>query len=308
MKKTTGVVLLWAVCVGLPLARGAESVFESKTAGSPAGEQGMGMELDANYGYVAGSPTHTGGHGLGEVSEQNAGFKYVALPELNKDLILRAGVAWERFSFGIPGGAPLPQTLQQISGIIGCDYQINDQWLMRAELEPGLYGDFVDFGWRTVDAPLVLAATYLADADLQWVVGLRIDVRSRYWLVPVAGVRWKYAEDWTLHLILPNPRLEYDLSKQVQLFIGASVFGGTYRLSDNFGTDHGIDPRANGAMLDYMELRAGPGVSWKVLPNVTIEAGVGAMLYREFEFSNPHMYIRSNSPAPYAQLSCHASF
>ncbi len=308
MKKTLGVALLSVVCVALPVARGAESPLEPKVANSSSTATNASMELDVDYGFAAGSKAHTGGHDLGYVSEQNAGLKYVVSPELSKDLLLRAGFEWELFSFGLPGNAPLPNTLQQISAVLGLDYQIDEHWLMRAELTPGLYSDFQDLSWCDVDAPLILGGSYLVDADLQWFLGLRVDLRSRYWIAPAAGVRWKFADEWTLNLLFPNPRLEYELNKRVQLYLGGRVLAGTYRLADNFGTSHGIDPRTNQAMLDFLELRAGPGVSWKVLPNLTVEAEVGCMLYREFEFSDPHMFVRSNNPAPYAQISCHAAF
>jgi Domain of unknown function (DUF6268) len=308
MKSILGMVLAWIVCAAGPVAQGADSAFEPKAAGSSSGATSMSMELDADYGFVAGSKTHTGGHNLGEVTEQNSSFKFVASPEITKDLLFRAGVEWERFSFGLPNAAPLPNTLQRVDAVLGMDYQIDENWLMRLDVSPGVYSDFADVSMDDVNAPFVLGASYLADADLQWFVGLRVDVRSRYWLVPVGGIRWKYADEWTARLFLPNPRLEYELNKKVLLFLGASVEGGTYRLADNFGTSHGIDPRTNGAMLDFLEVRAGPGVSWKALPNLTVEAEVGSMLYREFEFSNPHMYVRSNSPAPYAQISCHMGF
>ena len=308
MKKTLGVALLSAVCVALPVARGAESPLEPRVASSSPDATSTSMELDANYGFAAGSKAHTGGHDLGYVSEQNAGLKYVVSPELSKDLLLRAGFEWERFSFGLPGNAPLPNTLQQISAVLGLDYQIDEHWLMRAELAPGLYSDFQDLSWCDVDAPLILGGSYLVDADLQWFLGLRVDLRSRYWIAPAAGVRWKFADEWTLNLLFPNPRVEYELNKRVQLYLGGRVLAGTYRLADNYGTSHGIDPRTNQAMLDFLELRAGPGISWKVLPNLTVEAEVGCMLYREFEFSDPHMFVRSNNPAPYAQISCHAAF
>ncbi len=296
------------VCVALPPAHGADGTVESKSRETSARTSDLSMTFDADYGFAAGSKAHTGGHDLGYVSEQNSSVKFVASPELTKDLLLRTGFNWERISFGLPGNAPLPNTLQQISALIGFDYQIDEHWLMRMELAPGVYSDFEDLSWCDVNAPLLLGGSYLVDSDLQWFLGLRVDVRSRYWLVPAAGVRWKFADEWTLNLLFPNPRVEYELNKRVTFYLGGRMLGGTYRLADNFATSHGMDPRANQAMLDFMELRAGPGVSWRALPVLTVEAEAGCMLYREFEFSNPHMYIRSNNPAPYAQISCRMSF
>ena len=307
MKRAFAVVLLMSVCAASPLARGAESPLEPKTKRA-SDESNTSMELDVNYGFAAGSKTHTGGTDTGYVSEQNADLKYVVSPELTKNLFLRAGFEWERFSFGLPGNAPLPNTLQQINAILGVDCQLNDQWILRAEVMPGLYSDFVDLSSRDINAPVILGASYLVDANLQWIIGLRIDPMSRYWIMPGAGVRWKFADEWTLNLLFPQPRLEYELNKRTLLFLGARMLAGTYRMADNFGDSHGLDRRFNNTTLDFFEARVGPGVSWKVLPNLTVEAEAGCTVHREFEFDDPHTVFRSNEPAPYAQISCHTTF
>jgi len=308
MKEVLTVALLLAMSVALPWARGADSPLEPKVKSEQEGS-GMGMELDVNYGFAAGSKTHTGSTDLGHVSEQNAGLKCVVSPELSKNLLLRVGVEWDRFSFGLPSGAPLPNTLQQVSAIFGFDCQIDDHWLLRMELQPGLYSDFKDLTFRDVNAPVLLGASYLVDANLQWFLGLRVDLRSRYWIVPAAGVRWKFADEWTLNMLFPQPRLEYDLNKQCQLYFGARMLSGTFRLADDFGNTHAVmGPRANNTTLDFFEVRVGPGVVWKILPNLILEAEAGCMVHREFEFDDPYTVVRSNNPAPYGQLSLHTSF
>jgi hypothetical protein len=307
MKKISGIAWLMAACAALPLAHGADSVLEPKSAKS-SDAAGMGMELDVDYGYVAGSKTHSGGTDLGHVSEQNASLRYVVSPEITKNLLLRAGLEWERFSFGLNGNAPLPNTLQQVNGILGVDCQLNDQWLLRAEAHPGVYSDFKDFNFHDLNSPVILGASYLVDANLQWFLGVRVDPRSRYWVVPAAGVRWKFADEWTLNFLMPTPRLECELNKQLQLFLGARMLGGTYRLAEDFGTAHALPARYNDTTLDFFEVRGGPGVAWKILPNLALEAEVGCMFYREFEFNDPHVYVRSSRPTPYGQLSLHANF
>lgn len=308
MKRSLVVALLLAVSVAVPSARGADSPLEPKIKSEQEGS-GMGMELDVNYGFVAGSKSHTGGTDIGYISEQNADLRFVVSPELTKNLLLRVGVEWERFSFGLPTGAPLPNTLQQVSGVFGFDCQIDDHWLFRMEVQPGIYSDFKDVTFRDFDAPVIIGASYLVDSNLQWVIGLHVDPRSRYWIAPAAGVRWKFADEWTLNMILPTPRLEYDLNKQCQIYFGARMLSGTFRLADDFGTTHPVlTTRANNTTLDFLEVRVGPGVAWKLLPNLTLEAEAGCMVYREFEFDDPHIFIRSNRPAPYGQLSLHANF
>ena len=229
------------------------------------------QEFDATQGLVGRSRTLRDNLHVGPVGELNSDLKYVVSPQISKDLLLRVGAEWQRFSFLDRQHAAQPDSLQQANGILGLDYQFAEQWLMRAELQPGLYGDLDQFSWRSFDAPLKLGFAYLVDADLQWFFGLRVDVRSQYPVFPAAGVRWKFADLWTLDMVLPNPRLEYDVSDKLQAYLGAAILAGTYRVGDHYGDERGL-PQLNRAWLDYAEFRLGPGFSWKARPNLTLEA------------------------------------
>jgi len=294
MKRNFGLILAFA---GL-LAPNAAVAADNSMA--------ISQELDAQYTYVGGSATRGAGPHVGSVSEHCADVKYVFSPQITKDLLLRFGVEWQRFSFDVPDHARVPDLLQQASVVIGLDYQLGDQWLVRAELEPGMYSDFEDSDFRDFNAPLVLGAAYLADADLQWFFGLRVDLRSNYPVLPAPGVRWKFADEWTLNLAFPNPRLEYDVNDRFQVYLGANVESGTFVVGDHFGSDRGM-PKLNHATLDYYAIRVGPGCSWKVSPCLTLEASGGLMLQRRFDFFDQDTTIR-NHEAPYLQIACHARF
>ena len=104
----------------------------------------------------------------------------------------------------------------------------------------------------------------------------------------------------------PRPRLEYDVNERLKLYVGGRIQAGTYRVGDRFGTDHGL-PQLNHALLDQYELRVGPGVSWKLHSNMTVELDVGCMVYREFNYFDDQVVLRSD-PAPYVQVGWHARF
>ena len=266
-------------------------------AASPAVVQ----ELDVGLGY--------GGQSAARVEpggELNTNLKYAASLQVSRDLLLRVGAEWQSFSFMPPRASAVPSTLQQASAMIGFDYQLAEQWLMRAELQPGMYGDLSRLDGRHFDAPLMLGFVYLVDADLQWLVGLRVDFRSQYPVFPAAGVRWKFDDLWTLDLMLPNPRLEYDVNSKLQAYVGADILAGTYVVGDHFGDDRGL-PQLNHATLDYMELHLGPGLSWKVRPNLTLEADAGYVVYRSWDFFDQNINPTSH-PVPYLQLGVKARF
>ena len=252
----------------------------------------LSQELDLTLGAVANSGSlrnHMNDRFWGEI---NSDAKYVASPSINKDLLLRVGAEWQRFSF--PAGRPFqaPATLVQANAVVGFDYQVGDQWLMRTEVQPGLYGDFIHSSWRCFDAPVALGFAYLVDADLQWFFGLRVDARSQYPVLPALGVRWKYTDVWTLDLQLPNPRVEYDVNGAIQAYLGAAVFAGTYVVGDHYGDDRSA-PQLNNARLDYLEVRLGPGFTWKVRPDVTLDLEGGYVLYRNWDFFDQHVNLNS---------------
>ena len=266
----------------------------------------VSQEIDAEYGYVGGTTTRGAGASIGDVDEHSADVKYVISPQLTKDLLLRFGAEWQRFSFDVPNHSPVPDVLQQISAVLGLDYQLADQWIVRAEVQPGVYSDFREVHWDDADAPLILGAAYLANEDLQWFFGLRFDARSQYPVLPAVGVRWKFSDQWTLNLQPPKPRLEYDVNDNLQLYFGAETEAGTFRVGDHFGNDSGL-PKLNNEVVDFLEVRIGPGCSWKIRPNVTIEAEAGYMPYRSFDFFDRDIVFRSHN-APYGQIACHARF
>ena len=264
------------------------------------------QELDLELGVVGRGTTLRDNLHVAPIGEQNTDLKYVVSPQVSKDLLLRVGAEWQRFSFPDRQHSAAPDTLQQANAILGLDYQLGEQWLMRVEVAPGLYGDFSQLSWRSFDAPIKMGFAYLVDADLQWFFGLRVDPRSQYPVFPAAGVRWKFSDVWTLDLQLPKPRLEYDVSDKLQAYLGVGILAGTYVVGDHYGTDRGL-PQLNRATLDYTEVRLGPGLSWKARPNLTLEAEAGYVLHRSWDFFDQHINPKS-SPLPCLQFAVHARF
>ena len=263
-------------------------------------------ELDLELGYAGRGVTYQYGQNVGSIDELVTDVKYVLSPQINNNLLLRVGAEWGRFAFDTSQTGALPDILQHASAVVGFDYQVADQWLMRTEMQPGVYGSLDQIGWRNVDAPLFMGAVYLKDADLQWFFGLRVDLRSELPVLPALGVRWKYADDWTLDFQLPKPRLEYDVNDNLQAYLGVGVKSGTYVVDKHFGDIHGR-PNLNNATVDYTDVRLGPGIAWKIFPTLTLEAEGGYVIYRTWDFFDQNLKLDSH-PAPYFLIACHARF
>jgi opacity protein-like surface antigen len=221
--------------------------------------------------------------------------------------VLRFGAEWERFSFGVPDSAPLPDTLQSVNLVIGLDTQLSDSILIRVEAQPGVYNSGLDDLSNDFNLPFVIGGTYIYSPDLQIVLGVGVDVERKYPVIPVAGVRWKMAPQWVLDAVLPTPRLDFEINRDVTLYAGANVKQTNFRVDDNFGDAHGI-PKLNHAILSYSEVRTGAGFDWKVSPIMTFTGEVGYQPYRNFDFYRADVRYHQESGAPYGMLSLHGAF
>jgi hypothetical protein len=269
--------------------------------------------VDLDYSSVFGGKAKVGDVKFGSVNEQATHFTYVASPQLKDNLLLRVGVDYERYSFGLPstqkvGGftLPLPNTLQSTAMVVGADWTMNDQWIFRFQAQPGVYSDFQDVSARDVNVPFIIGGSYIVDKDLQWFMGVSVDLWREYPVIPGAGVRWKFAEEWTLFFVLPKPRIQYELNERVTLFAGANIKSGTYRVSEEFGRDHGRTG-LNNAIVDYTEIRLGTGVEWQALPSLGVTLEGGYVPTRTFDYHRASTRVKVEG-APYIELAAKAKF
>jgi len=244
---------------------------------------------------------------VSDFDEIDSDIRLVLTPRI-KFGVLRLGAEWERFSFGLPTGAALPNTLQSFSTIIGLDMQFSDSIIVRAETQPGLYNSGLGhLFWDNFNMPFLIGGTYIYSPDLQLVLGVSVDVERKYPVLPAVGVRWKIAPQWLLDAVLPTPRLQYELTRDVSLYAGATVRDATFRVDDEFGVSHGI-PRLNHAVITYSEIRTGAGFDWKISPMVTFTGEVGYQPYRNFDFYRAEVRYHQDGGAPYGTISLHGAF
>jgi hypothetical protein len=257
--------------------------------------------------YVGDGDVRRGPHkSVRDFDENDSILQLVFTPRIKLG-VLRLGAEWERFSFGVPDSAPLPDTLQSVNLVIGLDTQLSDSILIRVEAQPGVYNSGLDDLSNDFNQPFVIGGTYIYSPDLQIVLGVGVDVERKYPVIPVAGVRWKIARQWVLDAVLPTPRLDFEINRDVTLYAGANVKQTNFRVDDNFGDAHGI-PKLNHAILSYSEVRTGAGFDWKVSPIMTFTGEVGYQPYRNFDFYRADVRYHQESGAPYGMLSLHGAF
>jgi hypothetical protein len=306
-------LLIWVAGVSGLWAQSKEMADSFVLPPSEKPPAAISHEVEVDNSVTGGMNSRQGNRKVGDVSELQNKIHYVASTKLREDLLLRAGVEWERYSFGLPSQAPLPNTLQSTNLILGLDANLSSQWLVRLEISPGVYSDFEDIGWSDVNVPITLGASYFYSKDLQFFFGLSADFRREIPVLPGAGLRWKFAEQWTLMLLVPKPQIQYELLPNLMLYAGAELKAGTYQVDRKFGTNHqqfgrGENIRLDDSSVDYQEVRAGVGASWKFHQAWSLEAETGAVVLRTFDFHDEDYRIKSSGVAPYGRLGVKAEF
>lgn len=263
-------------------------------------------EFNVEQTYVGESRVSRGRHVVDDFDESDTLVRFVLTPRVGIG-VLRLGASYERFSFGFDNGWPLPNTLQAANLVLGLDTQISDSVLLRIEAQPGFYGAGMDdVEGNDFNIPFVIGGTYIYSPDLQFVLGIGVDVNRKYPVLPGGGIRWKIASQWVLNAVLPTPRLEYELNQQLTLYVGATLKEQTFRMGGNFGA--GGRPELNRAVFNYTEVRTGLGFDWKISPDLSLTAEAGYMPYREFDFFRTDIRYHEERGAPYGTVSLHGAF
>jgi hypothetical protein len=258
--------------------------------------------------FIGSADVRSGAVRVRNFDESDSIIRFILTPRI-KFGVLRVGMYWERFTFDLPRSAPLPDTLQQLSLVLGLDTQISDSILLRVEVQPGVYDTGFSNDWSDdLNVPFIVGGTYIYNSNLQFVAGVAVDVERKYPVLPAAGVRWKVARQWVVNGVLPTPRLEFNAYRDLTLFVGANIKQTNFRVDDNFGTAHG-NPKLNHAVLSYSEARTGIGFEWKLSSIFALTGDIGYQPYRSFDFHRAHVRFKEDgSSAPYGMVSLRGAF
>lgn len=304
-------VLAVAAAVTIPVSAAESFVQQTLPTGiqrfvAPTPEINITHEINAKASFVDSATTKLYGNDVGDVSEIHSSIDYVLSPEVTKNFLPRIGASWERFDFNHDGTIPLPNKLQATGAVVGFDATLNDEWLLRFEAKPGIYSDFKDIDMNDVNVPFVVGASWLVDTDLQVFFGMSVDLFREYPVLPGVGVRWEFAEDWTLMLVPPEPRIIYSIEKDLHIYAGFDIKGMNARVNDSFGSSRGRND-LNSAVLNLTEIRTGAGATYKVMDSIALNLEGGYMVYRRYDFYRASFHLNSE-PAPYVQMSVTGTF
>lgn len=216
---------------------------------------------------------------------------------------LRLGADYERFDFDTRNETRLPNVLQSIAGVIALEYLVRGQAAILIESRPGVYFQ-QDITGETFDAPTDIAAAFEIKPDkLYFVGGVSLSLLRSYHVLPILGVKWFINDKWILNAVVPQPRLIYNQSDRLQLWLGGELVGGAYKTDNRF-----VQPqKLSGAVVNYTEYRVGAGLTYSVKP-FTFELGGGYTIQREFEYRRARESFITSGGAPFIKAEISAAF
>jgi hypothetical protein len=265
-------------------------------------------ELDAGSSFLGTGTAKQGSKSVGDISEISSSAAIVVSMQIRDRSLLRLGVQWQRYSFDPDANAPIPDSIQGLNLVVGLDLQVSPAVLLRIEALPGLYGSFRNVSFSDFNVPFEMGASYFVSTDLILIGGVFVDVNSDFPVFPAIGVHWKIGNKWVIEGIAPRPQLQYLLSDNVTLFAGADLRQATFRMAENFGQPSG-NSKLDNAILEYWEVRASVGLTWKISKNVSLDIEGGCVPYRRFYYPRADNFkVLSEDVVPFARIGLSAKF
>jgi Domain of unknown function (DUF6268) len=294
-------VFLLGLCTGR-----TAPVFDTRPSASGSASA-LSWDLDGDASYVGSGELRRGSERFGDITEIEASFDAIAAYQVNDKFILRLGAEWQRFSFDPNRSAPVPETLENVNLVLGADLQVTSALLMRIDFRPGLAGEFSHLSTGNFFVPIQIGGSYFVSPQLLLIAGIQINYENDIPVFPGAGLRWQVTPKFLVNAIVPKPTFEYQIADKVTAFVGANLLGGTFRVGDRYGQDTGIR-KINHGVLEYTEIRAGGGLTWKVNRGFNLSAEVGCVPYRKFDYPRADYKVLATDVSPYLQISFSGKF
>lgn len=220
---------------------------------------------------------------------------------------LKLGASYERFDFGTTN-APLPSSLQSLSGTVALEYIQQGEVGAFLTTSPGVYySDIGSVGLGNFDAPTAFGAVLPLGKKFYLLLGARFSVLSHYPVYPVLGAILLITDKLRIEARPPTPRLIYSYSKQLDFYFGAELLGSAYKRD----ADRDARPQArrfNNGVIDFSETRVGSGITYSPTEKIDIDFDGGYSVSRDFEYYRGDSKTFKAHPAPYARINASVSF
>jgi hypothetical protein len=290
----------FAVLFGLSLAATALAQIPSGTF-----RQELLNSFDASWSCSGEAGLERGGD-LGDVSVQNVSASFSRDIKPGDSTTLTVGGA-ASFNFIDAGpGIPLPDRLGEVTLNAGILHHFSRRWIAAAYARPGWYGDMENFDGDAFTVPAIAVISFIQSPSLIWRAGVGVNPFGDNIVLPVIGVNWKFAGDWTFNIGFPRLGVTWRACHALDLYGAVGFQGGSYRITEDLGPAPRGD-RLDNTCVTYREIRVGVGADCNVTEKIKLTAEAGVMADRRFDFHD-RGYKLKGDPAPYATFAIACNF
>lgn len=248
-----------------------------------------------------------GGVDRGEVGVAQFGVAASFRQAWSKRTLLSYGVAYRTHRLDATAGLPLPETLNEFSLALGVRHVLSAEWSLVGSLRPGFYGDFEDLDGDCLNVPLLLLANYRASPTLTWSFGVNANPFSDNPVLPIVGVRWSFAQDWSFNVGFPQSGFAWTPVEDLTVRAGVAFAGGSFRITENLGVPTVGVARLANTFVDYREVRAGFGLDWNFANRGSLALDFGAVTDRKFDYFDRDFRLDGGAGV-YSSLSVQMAF
>jgi hypothetical protein len=257
--------------------------------------------------YVFASDLNHGGS-FGTQDEVGNHIYYARRFQIMDNWYGRIGGDYDRYDFSSTS-APVPVHLQSAAVVIAIDYMHGEDIGAMLEIRPGFYTED-HIGLASFDCPITLMRFWTVRKDEFYLLtGVNYSfLRGGSGIAPVAGFVWVPNKDFRIMAVPTEPRAVYTISKQVDLYIGGELEGGSFR-TDHHDSFLGIPHvgKLSGTQVDFSDYRVGAGFVYSPNDQVDLDLGAGCSIERAFKFHRAGENYRTD-PSPFVRIEIKAKF
>jgi hypothetical protein len=289
------------------LAASASLALAGSEPSSTASDEKVPLDaFDTSSTYVFSSDLNHGGS-FGSQYESENRFEYTHRILLSGPWYYHLGLAYDRFDFGNTD-APVPVHLQSAVAVFGVEYMQGPDTGAFLQVRPGFYTE-EHLGLSSFDCPILVGRFWTLQQDKLYVLtGVYTSfLKGGFPVLPLVGLVYHASDNLEFRLVPPDPRIIYTINKQLDVFVGGEIAGGSFRTDhhDNFVGPH--IAKLSGTQVDFSDYRVGGGFIFDLTNNISINGNAGCSIERHFAFHRAGENYRTD-PSPYLQVALKASF
>lgn len=261
----------------------AVSLLPSALQGQPSATMRPALveSLAVDVSSSSSEAVERGGVNHGEVAVFTSSVSVSGRCGINPTTSLVYGVAFLRHD--LDAATPLlPDQLTELSLSVGLRRQFSPAWSGAAFLRPGYYGE--KLAGESFNLPALAMATWVQSPTLTWNFGVNANAFAEYPVLPIAGVRWQFARDWTFNVGFPQSGFSWRAREGVTLRAGVGFNGGSFRVSEERGSPAAGIGRLTNTFVDFREVRVGAGADIALGDGLMLTVSAGVFTDRKFDY------------------------